>query len=322
MCNTEEIEKILNALEECTKKHLTNLHDLILQGDDYLFRCEEAYWSSVDEYKLNNISLKLFSLLFLKYNGFLDQNTTTHEQIVVELKRILKSESVTGTEIFKDIKINKNAVFSNFYNDFEKFKKYKQNILVYGTIIFSENFQKVLVVMQKKKANMAFPKGKKNSDESGKQCAIRETWEEIGYDVTEKISNFRITIFDKLTFYLVFNVPENTSFEPKCKNEILKIFWVNLNRIPQIDSFKIVNTAINELKAFIIANASSKFKFKNITKILDDEEIPKEINYEEDAKRRNEIFLGKIGKYFKEDDPNTLRTVEDKKVHDLNSCDK
>jgi mRNA-decapping enzyme subunit 2 len=31
--------------------------------------------------------------------------------------------------------------------------------------------------------NYSFPKGKVNENEEGIQCAIREVWEEIGFDI-------------------------------------------------------------------------------------------------------------------------------------------
>lgn len=35
----------------------------------------------------------------------------------------------------------------------------------------------------------SFPKGKVNKNESGVECAIREVWEEVGYDISKKISD-------------------------------------------------------------------------------------------------------------------------------------
>ncbi|OQS53896.1 DCP2 [Ecytonucleospora hepatopenaei] len=310
MNKKSETDKILRVLEILSKKYIEGNLNFLLCGKDYLFVLEEAYWCACDEYGMEYIPFKLFSMFLMKYCGYFDKFDKNKKEIIFEIRNILEKEDITNTNIFKTIFIDINSVLSKFHKEYDSFKKFKQNILVYGTCIFSEDGKKILVIKQKKKSNMALPKGKKNLNESGKECAIRETLEEIGYDVSSKITNFQFTVFDKLTFYLVFNVPESIKFEPKCKNEIQKIFWIEINKIPQNDTFKIVNTAINELKTFLTCYEATKFKFK-INKNKDKKEFFDEDAFIKSSKKKNELFVNKIGKYLKKDVPCEVRTVEE-----------
>ena len=306
-------------LDELSLRYIIGNKHFITLDKEYLFELEEAYWCALDEFKLNSISFKLLAMLLLKYNGFFDVENRSRRGIEDELKMIFK-EDLTSIKIFKLIKINKNSLLPSFHQEFDNFKKFKQNVLVYGTILFSETFEKVLVVQQKKKSNMAFPKGKKKENESGKTCAIRETWEEIGYDASDKITNIKITIFDKITFYVVMNVPEKTKFKTMCKNEITKIFWMKISEIPVNDIYKIVNTALNELGLFIKIYNETSFKFNNLAAFLEDKQtIRKETAAEKEEKslQRNLRLISKINKYIKIHETDDLRTVEDLKMFNL-----
>ena len=47
----------------------------------------------------------------------------------------------------------------------------------------------------------SFPKGKVNKNESGVECAKREVWEEVGYDISKKISEkVYITLIIRITW--------------------------------------------------------------------------------------------------------------------------
>jgi mRNA-decapping enzyme subunit 2 len=83
----------------------------------------------------------------------------------------------------------------------------------------------------------ARPKGKVNENEDPVKCAIREVYEETGYDcghlingntfVEGQTSNFH---FSRL--YIVNNVPIDTKFCPRTRNEIKDCSWFVLDQLP------------------------------------------------------------------------------------------
>lgn len=55
--------------------------------------------------------------------------------------------------------------------------------------MLNETLDSVLLVKNFSNTVYSFPKGKVNKNESGVECAIREVWEEVGYDISKKISD-------------------------------------------------------------------------------------------------------------------------------------
>jgi len=76
----------------------------------------------------------------------------------------------------------------------------------------------------KSSSSWSFPRGKINADEPEHECAARETLEETGCDVSDKIimdAVIRITVKDqKTTLFVVPNIPEDTAFVPRTRKEI------------------------------------------------------------------------------------------------------
>lgn len=58
----------------------------------------------------------------------------------------------------------------------------------------------------------SFPKGKINQNETGQQGAIREVWEEIGFDITKLISENNFIEYNKNNkkkkMYIVLGIEE------------------------------------------------------------------------------------------------------------------
>ncbi|ANB15549.1 decapping enzyme complex catalytic subunit DCP1 [Sugiyamaella lignohabitans] len=69
-----------------------------------------------------------------------------------------------------------------------------------------------------------FPKGKINKDEPDELCAIREVYEEIGYDISPFLVSpdyVEVTIQQKsIRLYIVRGIPGNTHFMPRTRKEI------------------------------------------------------------------------------------------------------
>lgn len=71
----------------------------------------------------------------------------------------------------------------------KKHKQYSKTIPLYGAILMNEAADSVLLVMNFSKTVYSFPKGKVNENEAGSECAVREVWEEVGYDISKKIKD-------------------------------------------------------------------------------------------------------------------------------------
>lgn len=125
---------------------------------------------------------------------------------------------------------------------FEQFLKYKMRIPVRGAIMLNEAMDSaVLVKGWKKGANWSFPRGKINKDEDDLTCAIREVYEETGFDLdaaglvpeNRDVKYIDMTIRDQeLRLYIFRGVPMDTHFEPKTRKEISKIQWWRISDLP------------------------------------------------------------------------------------------
>lgn len=127
---------------------------------------------------------------------------------------------------------------------YEEFLAYKVRVPVRGAILMDESMEKlVLVKGWKKGASWSFPRGKINKDEKDLDCAIREVYEETGYDVrraglvadNEKdgVKSIDVTMREQHMRLFVFRgVAEDTHFEPQTRKEISKIAWYNVRDLP------------------------------------------------------------------------------------------
>lgn len=232
--DSKHIEKVpLKILDDLSVRFILNSEEFIhLHPEEYFFVLEEAYWFALDFYKIKYLTLPQFGIEILEHN---------------------------------DISLDTVA-------DYLKFKAYKQSIKVFGTILFSPNFDHVLLVEQMSGAhNITFPKGKKSKNEDGMACAVRETLEEVGYDADTKIVDISTTIFDKITFYCAFNVDMKYQFKTNTRNEISRIFWFDLNKLKQVrdkKEYRIFYTAYKSIEPKIKEIKSNLFHF-DTKKIMD-----------------------------------------------------
>ena len=135
---------------------------------------------------------------------------------------------------------------------FEEFLTYKKRIPVRGAIMLNEAMDAaVLVKGWKKGANWSFPRGKINKDEDDLICAIREVYEETGFDLDaaglvpekEAVKHIEVNMREQqMRLYVFKNVPMDTYFEPRTRKEISKIQWWRLSELP---AFKKKNQSSN-----------------------------------------------------------------------------
>ena len=126
----------------------------------------------------------------------------------------------------------------------------------------------VLVKGWKKGANWSFPRGKINKDEPDLDCAVREVYEETGYDIKAAglVGNERETKYIEVTMreqhmrlYVFRGVPMDTYFEPRTRKEISKIEWYKLSDLPTIrkkkqqQDGKGEDLAVNANKFYMVA---------------------------------------------------------------------
>ncbi|KAI0905027.1 hypothetical protein F4823DRAFT_612725 [Ustulina deusta] len=125
---------------------------------------------------------------------------------------------------------------------FDEFMQYKTRVPVRGAVMLNDAMDAaVLVRGYKKGASWSFPRGKINKDEDDIDCAIREVYEETGYDLraaglVEKnapVHPLEVTMHDQqVRLYVFRGIPENTVFETRTRKEIGDIKWYKLSELP------------------------------------------------------------------------------------------
>jgi len=118
-----------------------------------------------------------------------------------------------------------------------KFLDYKTRVPGYGAIILNPSLEKCLLVKGCGfRPCWGFPKGKINQNESEKDCAIREVYEETGFNLHGLIKEddyIEQKLRDQvIKLYIVPFIPEDKEFHPRTKNEIGGIQWHEISDIP------------------------------------------------------------------------------------------
>ena len=123
---------------------------------------------------------------------------------------------------------------------FSEFLAYKTRVPVRGAILLNKPMTEVVLVKGwKKGANWSFPRGKINKDEKDIDCAVREVYEETGYDIRaagliDVDSRFiEVTMREQhMKLFVIPDVPMDTHFEPRTRKEISRIQWYKLSDLP------------------------------------------------------------------------------------------
>lgn len=131
---------------------------------------------------------------------------------------------------------------------FSEFLAYKTRVPVRGAILLNQEMDEVVLVKGwKKGANWSFPRGKINKGEADLDCAIREVYEETGFDVRQAglvkndddVKHIQITMREQhMRLYIFSGVPRDTYFEPRTRKEISKIEWYKLSELPTLKKSK------------------------------------------------------------------------------------
>jgi len=108
---------------------------------------------------------------------------------------------------------------------------------VYGIIMLNPEMTKLVLVCNWKGNSWSFPRGKQNEGEAPLLCAIREVYEETGFNATGhcKVEN-EITVWQdnkKCTLYIATDVSEQTAFEPQTRKEISDVAFFKIDSVPK-----------------------------------------------------------------------------------------
>lgn len=121
--------------------------------------------------------------------------------------------------------------------EYKQWSHYVSTIPVFGTILLdkSRKYCLLLRVNFGHRVHYDFPKGKINIGESPIDCAIRETMEESGIDISSRISEhcyIEDTIrTKKVRLYIVEGISKKTKFKPLMKGECNGYEWVPIRKI-------------------------------------------------------------------------------------------
>ncbi|KAM0789866.1 hypothetical protein ACM66B_006712 [Microbotryomycetes sp. NB124-2] len=214
-----------HTLDDLSARFIVNLPAEELESMDRIcFQIEQAHWYYEDFVRptaanpslLPSFGLKAFSLLMFKSCPLLHDLVPNHAQI------------------------------------WTSFMAYKERVPVCGAVLVSDKWNKALLVKGwQKGSTWSFPRGKINKNEPQAACAVREVYEETGYDASWAFSPeqlqqgyveragerdpFYVEVVireQKLRLYFIPNVPEDTVFETRTRKEISRIEWFKLSDLP------------------------------------------------------------------------------------------
>ncbi|MCJ1242383.1 mRNA-decapping enzyme subunit 2 [Varicellaria rhodocarpa] len=212
---TETKMQLVDWLDDLCVRFIVNLPKEELESVERIcFQVEEAQWFYEDfirplDPQLPSLNLRQFCLLIFQHCPLLSGFSPIHHS----------------------------AAFSEFL-------AYKTRVPVRGAIMLNEAMDQVVLVKGwKKGANWSFPRGKINKDEKDLDCAVREVYEETGFDIQaaglvaaeDTAKYIEVTMREQhMRLYVFRDVPMDTPFEPRTRKEISKIQWYKLSELPTI----------------------------------------------------------------------------------------
>ncbi|KAF2188873.1 hypothetical protein K469DRAFT_724238 [Zopfia rhizophila CBS 207.26] len=212
---TETKMRLVDWLDDLCVRFIINLPNEELQSVERIcFQIEEAQWFYEDfirplDPSLPSMNLKKFCLLIFRHCPLLSAFSEHHHT-----------------------------------QAYQEFLAYKTRVPVRGAIMLNEDMtQAVLVKGWKKGAKWSFPRGKINKDEKDLDCAVREVYEETGFELREaglvgeeeNMKHIEVSMREQhMRLYVFRGVPMDTHFEPRTRKEISKISWYKLGHLPTL----------------------------------------------------------------------------------------
>lgn len=212
---TSPNQSLLDWLDDLCVRFIVNLpHEELQSVERICFQIEEAQWFYEDfirplDPRLPSMNLRMFSQRMFQHCPLFAGFSEDH-----------------------------------FLEAFQHFLQYKTRVPVRGAIMLNDDMtHAVLVKGWKKGAKWSFPRGKINKDEPDLECAIREVYEETGYDLKDAglvrpetdMKSIPVNMREQSMLLYVFRgVPMDTYFEPRTRKEISKIDWYKLSDLPTL----------------------------------------------------------------------------------------
>ncbi|KAF2004213.1 hypothetical protein P154DRAFT_519441 [Amniculicola lignicola CBS 123094] len=207
--------RLVDWLDDLCVRFIINLpHEELQSVERICFQIEEAQWFYEDFIRpldphMPSMNLKRFAMLMFQHCPLSSSFSETHH-----------------------------------VQAYENFLAYKTRVPVRGAIMLNHDMtQAVLVKGWKKGAKWSFPRGKINKDEADLDCAVREVYEETGFDLRaaglvkdeKDMKKIEVSMREQnMMLYVFRDVPMDTHFEPRTRKEISKIDWYRLTDLPTI----------------------------------------------------------------------------------------
>lgn len=195
-----------DVMRDLAVRFLINLPDDELSRVERLFmQTEQALWFYEDHYRTLMPHLPKFRSL-----------AAFAEQMFLSCD-LLEDEGATYAGLVKE------------------FNRYKFSIPTFGCVLLNAKRTRVALVLNWNKTAWTFPAGKRNEGEDDVDCAIRETWEETGFDASGLVDRGHFLSRDvggKSKLFIAYGVPEDAEFEPQTSHEIRQVKWFDLERLP------------------------------------------------------------------------------------------
>ncbi|KAJ1922647.1 mRNA-decapping enzyme subunit 2 [Tieghemiomyces parasiticus] len=196
-----------DVLTELSARFIINVPDEELASVERVcFQVEQAHWFYEDfvreaNPRLPSLSLKKFTARMFSHCPLLHQWANQHERA---------------------------------YRDF---LEYKFQVPVCGAIILNTTWDRCLLVKGwAARASWGFPRGKINQDEAEVTCAVREVFEETGFDIAPHLNPDHyiecVLARQRVRLYIIPGVPETTVFAPQTRKEISMIEWHDIRDLP------------------------------------------------------------------------------------------
>ena len=147
----------------------------------------------------------------------------------------------------------------NIMNEFHKWQKTRNSMKRCLSILIDNDRENILVIRGRFSKLWNFPGGKMDiKDTNSQECAMREAYEEVGYNTSGKIDEtltFEINYgFMIAEYFVVPDVSINTYFVPLEMNEIGEIQWISLDEnkwTGDEEHYKLIREAVSKLKCVI-----------------------------------------------------------------------
>lgn len=185
----------------------------------------------------------------------------------------------------------------------DAFFNYRSQIPVCGAAIFDTKRKRVLLVRGLHSASKwSFPRGKMNAHESAAACAIREVWEEVGYDIgpllKEELKLEWIRRGQHPIRIYVVTLPEGHEewpFEPQTMGEIGEIGW---HRLEALRKFRTTYFDVNQFERGLRKFAKDPQNIINAAELENEEEkeeerlVMKKVSMSELFPKKEDPFCG------------------------------